>query len=289
MHFRRMLRPSIGLVFLCVMTIGCSAPPQSAPQAPRKTAVEPSLKQSPRVVQPPVTPEVQAKPSSPIQSLQLTRTSASGIDFEGVAFDSRSHRLVVVDQASGPGSTFADSEAAAISRNGLAASNAGFFTPEGAPLGKVISRGRQAGYWNRSSLGSGAYQEGASGSLSLLRRELASTSGGQRELLQAGPFLMENSHATPGLDGGKSAVRVFLAWDGGNRWWLGKTSPCTLAQLGGVLAKHAPASWRIHTALNLDGGRSADFWASASIPGGPAKFRPLWNRPVRNFLVLVPR
>ena len=80
-----------------------------------------------------------------------------------------------------------------------------------------------------------------------------------------------------------------MLWDGDNRWWMGKSSVCTLAKLGAALGDGSPTDWKIHTALNLDGGRSTDLWVSGSVSGGPASFRPLWNRPVRNFLVLVPR
>jgi hypothetical protein len=41
--------------------------------------------------------------------------------------------------------------------------------------------------------------------------------------------------------------------------------------------------------LNLDGGRSSDLWISSAVQGGPLRERPLWNKPVRNFLVLIPR
>ncbi|MEY4570776.1 MAG: hypothetical protein RLZZ398_2215, partial [Verrucomicrobiota bacterium] len=70
---------------------------------------------------PPVAPPALVPP-------QVVAREISGITFEGVAFDSREHRLVVADQASGPGSKFADSAAAARAAGGIAAVNAGFFT-----------------------------------------------------------------------------------------------------------------------------------------------------------------
>jgi len=236
------------------------------------------------VVTPPPVQPVQ----SPAQSLRVTRANIAGIDFEGVVFDSRNHRLAVVDQPAGPGSRFADAREAGISRNALAAFNAGFFTPEGAPLGKLVSGGRPAGSWNSSSLGSGIFMEDPAGGMSL-RRRAGITGSGQRELLQAGPWLVENGRPVAGLDPAKSAVRTFLAWDGGSRWWIGRSSSCSLAQLGSALGSGSPTSWQPRMVLNLDGGRSTDLWISSAVPGGPASFRPLWNRPVRNFLVLLPR
>ena len=50
-----------------------------------------------------------------------------------------------------------------------------------------------------------------------------------------------------------------------------------------------PAGWPARHALNLDGGRSADLWIAETVPGGPITRRCPWNRPVRNFLVLIPR
>jgi hypothetical protein len=210
------------------------------------------------------------------------------VDF--VAFDSRSHQLTVADQTGGPGSQWADAASAGRSAGALAAINAGFFTPEGKPLGLVISNGQRRGALNRaSSLGSGLYVAGGSGAPALLRRELANSRGGATELLQSGPFLVEGGRTLAGLTPEPLRDRSFLAWDGGHQWIIGRTSPCSLAGLGAALANSQPAGFPIRHALNLDGGRSSDLWISAAIPGGPANIRPIWNNPVRNFLLLQPR
>ena len=268
----------------------CAAAASCTPASPLKVSAA-------ATAQPPVEattplPSPAAREPAPHRSSAspfVTRREIEGIRFEGVSFDAASHRLVVVDQPGGPGSKYPDTRSAAASRDGLAAVNAGFFTPEGAPLGRVISGGKPAGSWNRSSLGSGVFTESSSGNLSISRRDAVSSDTTSRELLQAGPLLVENSRTVSGLDGGKPAVRTLMLWDGGIGWWIGRSSVCTLAQLGAALVKGSPTGWKIHTALNLDGGRSTDLWVSGSVSGGPASFRPLWNRPVRNFLVLVPR
>lgn len=242
-----------------------------------------------------VKPAAVAKPDIPAQPLEsagATRAEISGIVFEGVAFDSRSHRLVVADQAGGPGSQFADAASAGRLHGGLAAVNAGFFTPEGAPLGLVVAAGKCAGAWNSaSSLGSGVWHEDTSGQSAITRRENLGRPGAatMRELLQAGPMLIENGRAVSGLDTIKPSVRTLVLWDGGSRWWLGRASACTLAELGASLASGKPAGWPVRHALNLDGGRSSDLWISEAVPGGPVTKRPAWNRPVRNFLILMPR
>lgn len=221
---------------------------------------------------------------SPVPPRLMVR-EISGITFEGVAFDSRDHRLVVADQANGPGSNFADSAAAARAGGGIAAVNAGFFTPEGYPLGLVVAAGKISGSWNTaSSLGSGAWFENNSGKTAIARRGAISRAeaSAMRELIQAGPLLVENSRTVSGLEAAKSSIRTVILWDGGTRWWIGRSSPCTLAVLGQALA-----AWPIRHALNLDGGRSSDLWISESVSGGPVLRRAPWNRPVRNFLVLV--
>ena len=232
-----------------------------------------------------------APPSLPPESPRAAGVEISGIAFEGVAFDSRSHRLLVVDQPGGPGSRFADAAAAARSVGGLAAVNGGFFTPAGEPLGLVIAAGKKSGAWNSaSSLGAGIWHADSSGHSAISRRaKLGSAAAGtMRELLQAGPMLVENGRAVSGLDGVKTSARTVILWDGGTRWWIGRTPPCTLAGVAAALANGRPAGWPVRHALNLDGGRSSDLWISERLPGGPVSRRPAWNRPVRNFLVLAP-
>ena len=229
---------------------------------------------------------------TPAQAARATRTTHAGILFEGVAWDERLNRLTLVDQAGGPGSRHTDAAAAGAARGGVAAVNAGFFTPTGAPLGLVETDGKQAGSWNSaSSLGSGLWLRKADGSSAIARRESLgkSAAGGQPELLQAGPMLVENGRAVGGLEASKSALRVVLLWDGGHRWWIGRAAPCTLANLATTLATASPAGWPVRHALNLDGGLSTDLWVSEKISGGPISRRPPWHRQVRNFLVLLPR
>jgi hypothetical protein len=267
----------LALVSSCAPVRETGAPAPERP-AVRETAAAPVAR--------PIVPDL------PLESAKATSREISGIVFEGVAYDSRSHRLTVVDQAGGPGSRFPDAAAAGRARGGVAAINAGFFTPEGDPLGLVIAAGKRAGTWNAaSSLGSGVWHQDSSGYSAISRRETLGRqgAGAMRELLQAGPMLVDSGRAVSGLESTKSSIRTIILWDGGNRWWIGRASACTLAELAAILATHQLAGWPIRFALNLDGGRSSDLWISESITGGPVIRRPPWNRPVRNFLVLVTR
>jgi uncharacterized protein YigE (DUF2233 family) len=228
--------------------------------------------------------------SAPVAAAKVASREVSGILFKGITFDSRNYQLVVVDQAKGPGSEFADAAEAARARGGVAGINAGFFTPEGAPLGWVLSSGKVSGTWNAaSSLGSGIWHRSPSGSTAIsLREHLGrNAAAGMRELIQAGPLLVENRRAVSGLESTKISARSLILHDGGTRWWVGCSTPCTLAALARILVEQPPAEWSVHHALNLDGGRSSDLWVSPSISGGPISQRSPWNRPVRNFIVIV--
>ncbi|WP_234043540.1 phosphodiester glycosidase family protein [Luteolibacter yonseiensis] len=274
--------------FLSLTACFPAKPPAVKPSAPGAAVAKPQVAAAslppPSVLPPP-------RPASPVTPPRVTIREISGITFEGVSFDSRSHRLRVVDQPGGPTSRFADSSSAAKANGGIAAVNAGFFTPEGAPLGLVVSDGKISGSWNTSSLGSGVWYEAPGGGNAITRRETLGRPGAaaMSGLLQAGPLLIENHRPVSGLEATKPSVRMLILWDGGTGWWIGRGSTCTLAQLGSALAGGSPAGWPIRSALNLDGGRSSDLWISESVSGGPLLRRSPWNRPVRNFLVLVPR
>lgn len=241
----------------------------------------------PQVVVPLKPPMVSAR-----QSLEYTKSRHGSVLLQGVAFDARDYRMRVVDQKNGPGSAFADAAAVARALGGIAAVNAGFFTPEGEPLGLVIAEGAKAGAWNSvSSLGSALWREDQNGEASIVRRSAETKAGASsaRNLLQSGPLLIERGQVVGGLENHKASARTVLLWDGGQRWWMGCASPVTLAELSPALVKSPPVPWIPELALNLDGGRSAELWVSSSLAGAEVSTRLPWNRPVRNFLVLVPR
>lgn len=265
-------------------------PLPAKPAADHKIARKPMAQTAAPAVMPPEKPAAataSTTPTAPVSAPRYFHTEIGGIALEAVAFDSRSHRLIVADQPNGPGSQWPDARATGTAAGGLAAINGGFFTPEGAPLGLVIHHGKRTGSVNRaSSLGTGAWVD-EGGAPRLVRRE--ALPAGASELLQAGPFLVESGRTLSGLSTQSSSARSFIAWDGGSRWIIGRTGPCSLAELGQALAKAQPAGWTIRHALNLDGGRSSELWVSSSVSGGPAFTRPFYNKPVRNHLVLTPR
>lgn len=268
-------RPSLilGALFLA-SCVPAPAPPPAAP--PRAEIAVPPPPAAKRDITPPTTPVAQPR---------LVQVSLSGISIAAVAFDSRSHRLVVADQPGGPGSLWPDAKAAADSRGGIAAVNGGFFTPEGKPLGLVFAGGKRSGSLNRaSSLGAGLFVD--DGAPALVRRDTGKSGA---ELLQTGPFLVENGSAVTGLSPESSTARTFLGWDGKSGWFIARSGTCSLSGLAQALEGQSLGGISAHHVLNLDGGRSSDLWAGQDVSGGSLQQRPFWNKPVRNFLVIVPR
>ena len=276
-----MMRP---LLLLSLIFASCSGPAPRPPSVPHSASnvVSPATDQlSPKMEEP--TPPAPT-PKGPLNSPTFVRTSIGGISIEAVTFDSRSHFLAIADQPGGPASKWPDCKTAGQALGGIAAINAGFFTPEGDPLGKVISNGTSAGSINRSSsLGAGFYIRSATGNMSLIRREQFRDA---QQALQSGPFLVEHGRSVGGLSEKQSSARCFVAHDGGTRWIIARTGPCSLKSLSSALIGQSIGSVHLESVLNLDGGRSSELWASGKISNGPYFERPIWNKSVRNYLIL---
>ena len=180
-------------------------------------------------------------------------------------------------------------KAAAKANAGLAAINAGFFTPEGKPLGVCIDSGKKTGYYNKTSLGSGAYVFNAAKQLQIIRRAKINQQLKASELLQAGPFLVENGKAISSLKASESRPRSFIAWDGKTGWLIGHVESITMKDLATMLQSVKLGGFKIQSALNLDGGRSCQFFVSAEVNGSDKQVSAFMNRKVRNFLVLKKR
>ncbi|MGJ8671889.1 phosphodiester glycosidase family protein [Rubritalea sp.] len=227
--------------------------------------------------------------SSPVSSPpSYHRVSSKGITLHLVKFNSRDYQLTVVDQKNGPSSEWRDSASLGKARKAYAVINAGFFTPQGAPLGKLITSGVSRGENNSSSLGSGFYFSNTAHAGIARRASMNDVINKAKptQLLQTGPMLSYHGAAVSGLSNERSRTRSFLANDGAEQWLIGYAETATLAQLGNALTGKKLADVTIQNAINLDGGRSSDLWISHSVRNGKKTFRALWNKPVRNFLVL---
>jgi hypothetical protein len=115
--------PAIAIAMQMALFLVCGGcHPMAGPVTPAAIAVAaPAVAVEPRT--PPAQPASPA--SSPAQAPQVARAEIGGILLEGVAFDSRTARLIVADQPGGPGARWADAAAATAAHGGLAGINAG--------------------------------------------------------------------------------------------------------------------------------------------------------------------
>ena len=230
-------------------------------------------------------------PPQVVMALSYHSVLSRGISISGVCFDDRDFQLRVADQPDGCGSRWMDAKSAAITYQGLAAINGGFFTPEGKPLGLLIEDGIKRGKLHSSALGSGIFISSSTGS-AIIRKEDYLSSGLTTKadhLLQSGPMLVEHGKPTDGLSNEKNRTRSFLAWDGRHHWMIGHAAPCSLKSLADALAHIPIQGFKVTTALNLDGGRSSDLWVGAEVENGDKTHRSFLNKAVRNYLVLIER
>ena len=236
------------------------------------------------VIIPPVVPQL-------IMPLAYHSVLSQGITISAVYFDDRKFRLTVADQADGCGSQWLDAKSAALSCDGYAAINGGFFTPEGKPLGLLVASGIKRGSLNNSSLGAGIFISSKNKSAIVRREHYASSSvtNNAENLLQAGPMLVEHGKATIGLSDHNERPRSFIAWDGKHHWAIGHIDSSTLAAAAKALSESSLNGFKASTVLNLDGGRSSDLWAGPRVPSGPKTHRSFLNKPVRNYLVITLR
>lgn len=227
-------------------------------------------------------PSPTVEDSSPVHPLEYVEVTARGITFSLTLFDKRDYALYVADQ-SPLGEKWKSAREASESLRGVAAINGGFFKEDGSPLGLVRWQGKSSGAWNTSSsLASGVYQ--LSNEQATLQRNRSADRRAE-ELLQTGPFLLENSLPVSGLSTRRTAQRSILLWDGKNHFGLGVTTACTLSDLSTAL-QELPTAVPQRTVLNLDGGRSTDFYVSPKVKnGGQVKGHWLKSQ-VRNYLVL---
>jgi exopolysaccharide biosynthesis protein len=168
---------------------------------------------------------------------------------------------------------------------GLAGVNGGYFDPQNAPVGLLISDGKLIAPFRKARLLSGVLAA-TKGSVELLRAAEYSSRKTATAALQCGPFLVDAGAAVSGLNNTKSARRTFVLTTGRDRGALGFCSPVTLAQMGEILATaRLTPDLKVQRALNLDGGSSSAFW----FAGERGLFSIPEQKTVRDFVVIVPK
>jgi uncharacterized protein YigE (DUF2233 family) len=196
-------------------------------------------------------------------------------------FSTKAATLRVIDNPAG------EDDLAAVMRRSraLAGVNGGYFDPQNAPVGLLISDGKLIAPLRKARLLSGVMVV-TKGRIELLRSAEYSSRKSTVAALQCGPFLVDAGQPVAGLNDTRSARRTFVLAGGSDRAAVGFCSSVTLAELGDILATERLASdLKVQRALNLDGGSSSAF--SFAGERGPVSISE--QKTVRDFVVVVPK
>ena len=228
--------------------------------------------------------EIEKSPTAGIEHRTVVLTGTGSGDqatLDLALFATKSATLRVIDDPSGA------QDLAGIARrnHGIAGVNGGYFDPENAPVGLLVSDGKLIAPFRKARLLSGVLVV-TKGRVELLRSTEYSTRKSPLTALQCGPFLAENGQVVAGLNTTRSARRTFVFTGGGDRAAVGFCSSVTLAELAEILvAPHVIPDLKVQRAMNLDGGSSSAFWFAGE--GGPFSIQE--QKTVRDFVVVVPK
>ena len=195
-------------------------------------------------------------------------------------FSTKSAAVRVVDNPGGD-----DLSSVAKRLRTFAGVNGGYFDPQNAPVGLVISDGKMIAPFRKARLLSGVLVFNK-GRVELVRSTEYSPRKTGTAALQCGPFLVDGGAPVAGLNNTRSARRTFFISTGSDRAGMGFCSAVTLAEMGEILATPRVAGdLKIQRALNFDGGSSSAFWfAGKDGPFSIGEFKT-----VRNFVVVTPK
>jgi uncharacterized protein YigE (DUF2233 family) len=210
---------------------------------------------------------------------ELVRSGEATLDL--ALFSTKSAIVRVTDNPAG------NEDLASVMRRvrGVAGVNGGYFDPQNAPVGLLISDGKLIAPFRKARLLSGVLVA-TKGRVEILRAAEYSSRKTATAALQCGPFLVDGGAAVPGLNNTRSARRTFVLTTGSDRVALGFSSPVTLAQIGEILATaRLTPDLKVQRALNLDGGSSSAFW----FAGERGVFSIPEQKTVRDFVVIVPK
>jgi len=230
-----------------------------------------------------------------VTSVEGEKATAAGVERRGVTLeDSTAGERATIELASFSIRTATlrviDVPAASTSlaetmrrENCIAGVNGGYFDPDYAPVGLLISDGRVVAPLRKARLLSGVVGV-INGRVQIQRPSEFSLKARPTAARQCGPFLIDRGKPISGLNETRTARRTFVVTGGGDRAAIGYCSPVTLAQLGALLATGGIAGeWKIQRALNLDGGSSSAFW----VAGENGIFSIHEQKRVRDFLAVV--
>lgn len=206
-------------------------------------------------------------------------TTGAEVRLELAIFSNKSANLRLIDNPNRGGNL-----ATAMQREQcLAGVNGGYFDPEYAPVGLLISDGQLIAPLRKARLLSGVVST-SNGRIQIQRPTEFSMKTKPTAARQCGPFLVDRGKAIAGLNDTRAARRTFVATGGGDQALLGYATQVTLAQLGALLATPTLApDVKIQRALNLDGGSSSAFW----FAGEKGAFSIREQKTVRDYLGIV--
>lgn len=201
-----------------------------------------------------------------------------------IFFDAKQCTMQVVDRAKKE-----DAPSLAKTLQGsdaIAGCNGGYFTPEFKPLGLVVSQGKRAGVFERSSLLGGLLMVRKGKPMLLWRDEFTEVTG-ITDLLQAGPRLVNGGKSVAGLEALRRRPRTFLLTDNSGHWAMGSSGWVSLREISDILATPGIITeFTVERALNLDGGSSCGLWWKDATGREHSEHE---SATVRNFLVIVPK
>ena len=234
-------------------------------------------------------------PESPFirESKTVSRPGETGFfstkRIELIWFKGADFAFKVIDNGPSGSPTYSGLASAMAANDCKVGCNGGFFLKDHSPSGLMIAGGEATGKFGEGGLLSGIVLTSGKGNPYVLRRgEYDATKYKASDLLQSGPFLVDQSEKVRGLSGKDSSRRTFVLHDGGNWFALGYSDPLTLDELGGILAQtDFSPSRRIHRALNLDGGSSSGIYFFQGAEAGALRIEPI--KTVRNFIGIFPR
>lgn len=201
-----------------------------------------------------------------------------------IFFDAKQCTVQVVDRA-------AKENASSLAKTlqstaAIAGCNGGYFTPEFQPLGLVVSQGKRAGVFERSSLLGGVFLVRKGKPMLLWRDEFTEVSG-ITDLVQAGPRLVNGGKSVTGLEALRRRPRTILLTDNNGHWAIGSTGWVSLREISDILATPGIITeFSVERALNLDGGSSCGLWWKDATGREHSEHE---SATVRNFLVIVPK
>jgi uncharacterized protein YigE (DUF2233 family) len=197
-------------------------------------------------------------------------------------FSIKSCTLRVIDQPTPARSDLAE----AMRQKGcLAGVNGGYFDPDYAPIGLLISDEKMIAPLQRAKLITGVLAASPR-EVKILRVHEFSRQQKFNAAVQCGPFLVDQGRSVRSLEKTRTARRTFAAVGSVNRATLGFCSDVSLAELAKILATTRLADdFRVERALNLDGGSSSAFWVARES----SAFSIPEQKTVRDFVGVVPK